>query len=393
MRVFASVLAAIGLTAGLAAGFAVARDNAGADEVTISQDQLRTGWDPNEPGLSPAVLRGGSFGELFSTAVTGQVYMQPLAVGGNVLVATEDDYVYSLNAETGAVNWRLSLGPSWPSSVVGCGDLTPDIGVTSTPVYDPSTGTLYLTAVVNDGTSLYAPNVDLVAVNAQAGTVEWKVPVQGAPVNDPSRPFDPLTERQRTSLLLLNGEVYMAFASYCDYTPYVGYVAGVNTTTHALTLWTDEAGITDDKAGVWMSDGGLMSDGTGRIFVSTGNGVSPAAGPGTSPPAELGDSVVRLGVQADGSLAARDFFSPANAPTLDTSDQDFGSGAPTALPFGTAAYPHLLVHAGKDGRVFLLNRDSLGGRGSTTDKPVSVSGPYRGQWGHPAVFAGSGGAD
>src|SRR5215471_1767291 len=313
VRAFVRILAAIALAAGLLTGIAAAVNKAGADEVTISQDQLRTGWDQHEPALSSKVLQGGTFGQLFSTAVSGQVYAQPLAIGGSLLVATEQNYVYSLNATTGAINWQLSLGPSWPSSVVGCEDLTPDIGVTSTPVYDPSTGTAYLTAVVNDGQSQNAPNVYLVAINVQAGTVDWKVSVQGAPVNAPSRTFNPMTERQRASLLLLNGEVYMAFASYCDFGSYVGYVAGVNTTTHALAMWTDESGSTDSQAGIWMGGGGLMSDGTGRIFVSTGNGVSPAPGPGTSPPGELGDSVVRLGVQPDGSLAAQDFFSPANA--------------------------------------------------------------------------------
>jgi hypothetical protein len=393
VRAFARILAAIALMAGVTAGIATAANKAGADEVTISQDQLRTGWDQHEPALSPQVLQGGTFGQLFSTAVSGQVYAQPLAIGGNLLVATETNHVYSLNAETGAINWQLSLGPSWSSSVVGCGDLTPDIGITSTPVYDPSTGTAYVTAVVNDGPSLYAPDVYLIAINVQAGTVAWKVPIQGAPVNDPTRPFNSLTERQRASLLLLNGEVYMAFASYCDFAPYVGYVAGVNTTTHALTMWSDESGLTDDQAGIWMSGGGLMSDGTGRIFVSTGNGVSPAAGPGTSPPRELGDSVVRLSVQSDGSLAAKDFFSPASAPSLDAHDKDFGSGGPVGLPFGTAAYPHLLVQAGKDGRVFLLNRDGLGGRTTSTDRVVSMTGPYLAQFGHPAAFAGSGGAN
>jgi Abnormal spindle-like microcephaly-assoc'd, ASPM-SPD-2-Hydin/PQQ-like domain len=374
-----------------------------ADEVTISQDQLRTGWDQNEPNLSPATLKGGTFGQLFATSVAGQVYAQPIVVtppagGQSVIVATEQDNVYSLNPETGAINWQLNLGPYWPSSVVGCGDLTPDIGVTSAPVYDPASGTVYLTAVVNDGPSLYEPHTYLVAINAQTGQRDWQVPVQGAPVNDPSRPFDPLTERQRAGLLLMpnsdgTASVYMAFASYCDYAPYVGYVAGVNTSTHALTLWSAEAGLTDNQGGIWLGGGGLMSDGSGRIFVTTGNGVSPAAGAGTNPPSELGDSVVRLGVQADGSLAAQDFFSPANAPALDAADRDFGSGGPVALPFGTSTYSHLLVQAGKDGRVFLLNRDGLGGRGATTDKPVSVSGPYAGQWGHPAAFAGTGGND
>jgi predicted lipoprotein with Yx(FWY)xxD motif len=397
MRTFARVFIVAGLVAGSLAGFVVVSGHARADEGTISQDQLRDGWDPNEPALSPATVGGGTFGQLFSTAVNGQVYAQPLVIGSSLVVATENDNVYSMNAQTGAINWSLSLGPAWPSSAVGCADLTPSIGITSTPVYDPATGTVYLTAVVNDGPNLYTPSVYLVAINAQQGTVEWKTPVKGAPVNDPSRPFDPLTERQRASLLLLGGEVYMAFGSYCDYSPYVGYVAGVNTATRSLTMWTTESGVTDNQAGIWMSGNGLMSDGPGRIFAATGNGVSPAAGKGTSPPAELGDSVVRLGVQPDSSLAAQDFFSPANAPTLDVQDRDLGSGGPVGLPFGTATYPHLLVQAGKDGRIFVLNRDALGGReqgAGGADNPVYVTPTaYNGQWGHPAAFAGSGGND
>lgn len=392
MRAGTCLLAVVLATAALGGIAHAAR----ADEDTISQNQLRDGWDPNEPGLSPAVVGSGSFGKLFSTAVNGQVYAQPLVVGGNVLVATENNWLYSLNGETGAVNWSLSLGPAWPSSVVGCGDLTPSIGNTSTPVYDPSTGTLYLTAVVNDGPSSSAPHIYLFAITAQTGAVAWKVPIQGTPTNDPDRPFNPLTERQRASLLLMNGSVYMGFGSYCDYAPYAGYVVGVSTTTKALTMWTDEAGVTDDQGGIWMGGSGLMSDGSGRIFVSTGNGVSPPPGPGTSPPPELGDAVVRLAVQQDGSLAAQDFFSPADAPTLDVDDQDWGSGGPVGLPFGTTTYPDLLVQAGKDGRVFLLNGNGLGGRETGpggTDNPVSMSGPYGGEWGHPAAFAGGNGAD
>jgi predicted lipoprotein with Yx(FWY)xxD motif len=364
------------------------------DEPTISVDGTRDGWDPNEPDLSPAVVAGGTFGQLFSTAVSGQIYAQPLAVGDSVIVATENDWVYSLNDETGAINWSLSLGKPWPNTVVGCEDLTPNIGITSTPVYDSSTGTVYVAAELNNAANAYAPDFDLFAINAAAGAVDWKTPVQGAPVNDPARPFDPLTERQRASLLLLGGAVYMGFASYCDYQPYVGYVAGVNTATHALTMWTDESGSTDSEGGIWQSGGGLMSDGAGRIFVATGNGVSPAPGPGTSPPGELGDSMVRLAVQPGGSLVAKDFFAPANAPVLAAHDQDFGSGGPIALPFGTSAHPHLLMEAGKDGRIFLLDRDNLGGRNSKTDHPVYVTPTaYPGQGGHPAAFAGSGGAD
>ncbi len=388
------ILAAVALVAGMTAGATGLAQIARGDEPTISADPLRDGWDPNEPDLSPAVVSGGAFGQLFSTAVSGQVYAQPLVASGSVIVATENDRVYSLNDETGAVNWSLSLGSPWPSNVVACGDVTPNLGVTSTPVYDPATGTVYVAAVLKNAANAYAPIVELFAINAASGTVDWTVPVQGAPVNEPTRPLDPLTERQRASLLLLNGAVYMGFGSYCDYQPYVGYVAGVNTATRALTMWTDESGITDSESGIWQAGGGLMSDGAGRIFAATGNGVSPAAGPGTSPPGELGDSVVRLGVQPGGSLAAQDFFSPNSAPSLDAHDKDFGSGGPVALPFGTSAHPHLLMQAGKDGRIFLLNLDSLGGRGSKTDKPVYVTPTaYKGQQGHPAAFAGSGGAD
>lgn len=388
------ILAVVALVAGTMAGTASLAQIAHGDEPTISTDQQRDAWDPNEPDLSPTVVAGGTFGQLFSTAINGQIYAQPLAVGDSVIVATETDRVYSLNSETGAVNWSLSLGKPWPSTVAGCEDLTPNTGITSTPVYDPSTGTVYVVAELNNAANAYAPSVDLFAVNAASGTVDWNVPVQGAPVNEPTRPFDPLTERQRASLLLLDGSVYMGFGSYCDQQPYVGYVAGVNTATHALTMWTDESGTTDSEGGIWQSGGGLMSDGTGRIFVATGNGVSPAAGPGTSPPGEVGDSVVRLGIQPGGSLVAKDFFAPVNAPVLAAHDQDFGSGGPVALPFGTSAHPHLLMEAGKDGRIFLLDRESLGGRGSKTDHPVYVTPiAYAGQGGHPAAFAGSGGAD
>lgn len=387
-----------GLVAGLVAGLAGGPGRlARADVITIKHDPLRTGWDPNEPALSPAEVSSATFGRLFSTSVVGQVYAQPLVAAGRVLVATEKNYVYSLNAVSGAQNWRLSLGRSWPSSAAKCGDLTPDVGVTSTPVYDPKTGTLYVTAVVNDGPSVLRPNVYLFAIDARRGKVNWRVRIQGAPVNDPKQRFNPFTARQRAGLLMLGGDVYIGFASYCDHGPYVGYVAGVNTGTHAVKLWSSEAGLPSGRAGIWQSGGGLMSDGPGRIFFATGNGRSPAIGPGMTPRTHLGDSVVRLARQPNGSLLMKDFFSPVNAPLLDQHDQDFGSGGPVGLPFGTSVYPHLLVQAGKDGRIFLLNRDSLGGRGDRpgqTDNAVYVTPvPYRGQFGHPAAFAGSGGND
>ncbi|HEY2316634.1 MAG TPA: choice-of-anchor D domain-containing protein [Streptosporangiaceae bacterium] len=370
-----------------------------ADEVTASQNDLRTGWDPAEPNLAPVSdggpVGGSDFGQLFKTHLNGQIYAQPIVVGNTLVVATETNHVYGLNAVTGAVEWSDSLGKPEPYTGTGCADIAPDVGITGAPVYDPATGAVYLVAVVDDGPSVSQPHVYTYALNAATGKVlpGWPAAIQGSPVNAPGDSFNPLAERERPGLLLLGDSVYMAFGSYCDYLPYAGYVAGVNTSTRHVTLWTDEAGLTDNQGGIWQGGSGLMSDGPGRILVSTGNGVSPPAGPGSSPPPELGDAVVRLDVASNGTLSAGDFFSPADAPTLDAQDLDLGSGGPVGLPFGTPADPDLLVQAGKDGRVLLLNRDNLGGRAQGsggTDDVVAQAGPFGGEWGQPAAFGPDG---
>jgi Abnormal spindle-like microcephaly-assoc'd, ASPM-SPD-2-Hydin len=371
---------------------AVHLQQAQADVVTASGNNLRDGWDSHEPNLSPTILKSGSFGQLFSAKVDGQVFAEPIVAGQTVIAATMNDWIYGLNAATGAVNWKLSLGTPFPTSTIKCDDATPNTGVMGTPVYDPSTGTVYVVAeVVPAGNDDFHPAFFLHALNAQTGAERpgWPVQIKGSPVNAPTKQFSAISQWQRPGLLLLGGNVYAGFGSHCDWEPFAGYIAGVNTTTKAESIWSDESGLTDTEGGIWQSGSGLMSDGTGRIFVATGNGVSPPAGPGSKPPGQLADSVVRLAIGAGGTLSAKDFFSPGNAPTLDATDGDLGSGGPVGLPFGTNADPHLLVQAGKDARVFLLNRDSLGGRKQGpkgADKVVAVAGPYRGQWGHPAAF-------
>ena len=370
-----------------------------ADDVTASYDPLRTGWDPTEPGLSPSAVSGSSFGQLFSTAVDGQVYAQPLVIGNTVVVSTENNWIYGLDAASGAVRWSRSLGPAWPASTTGCADLVPNLGNTSTGVYDPATGTVYLTTKVDDGPDALHPNWYLHAVAASTGAERpgWPVKIVGTPSNDPDHPFVGYDVNQRPGLLLLNGTVYMAFGSQCDYGTYVGWVVGVNTTNQATNIWSDEAGASSKEAGIWHGGGGIMSDGPGRFFVTTGNGVTAPDGPGDNPPKQLSQSVVRLGAAADGTISAKDFFSPSNAATLDRNDQDLGSGGPVALPsryFGTVDTPNLMVQIGKDGRLFLLNRDHLGGKSqgpAGTDDVVQTLGPYQGVWGHPAVYGGEGG--
>src|SRR5215470_11114357 len=318
------------------------------DVSLVSQNNLRNGWDPNEPTLTPAALQNGSFGRIFKTSLNGQVYAQPLVIGNTLVVATENDWVYGLNATTGAVLWKTSLGT--PYHITTCSNLTPNIGVTSTGVYDPSTNTVYELGLVKEISWQW----HLFGLNVSTGAIAFKRRIVGHPTNDSHLSFSALPQGQRAGLLLMNGWVYAAFASHCDHGSYAGYVAGWNVgsaaSTAKTTLWTDEADVSDEKGGIWQSGGGIMSDGPGRIFVTSGNGISPAPGPGNKPPGELAESVIRLAVNnTTGALSARDFFSPRNAPSLDASDIDYGAGGPTGLPFGTTTYPDEVMQAGKDG--------------------------------------------
>jgi hypothetical protein len=352
-----------------------------ASESTVAQDALRTGWDSHETGMGPLAVAG--FSQLFARHVTGQVYAQPLVIGSTVVVATEKNWVYGLDAATGAIKWSVSLGP--PYAITSCNDLAPDVGVTGGPVYDAGTGDVYVMAQIKPGkTPLYS----LFGINPGNGKITESLGVPLHPSNDSQLTFSGTNELARPGLLLLHGWVYAAFGSHCDHKPYVGYVAGVNVSSHARTLWSDETGTVDNQAGIWQGGGGLMSDGTGRIFFASGNGISPAPGAGKTPPGQLAESVVRLGLNAAGTLSAKDFFSPSNAPSLDAADTDWGAGGPAGLPLGTATYPNVLAQAGKDGRIFLLNRNNLGGRnGASNNGALSVTQAFNGEWGHPAVFA------
>lgn len=366
---------------------------------TAAVDNLRTSWDPAEPGLSPSAVLGSDFGQLFATQLNGQVYAQPLVLGNMVIANTENDWAYGLDASNGHIVWSRDLGPAWPAATVGCADLIPNIGSSATGTYDAATGTVYLTTKVNDGADAQHPTWYLHALDAATGAERagWPVPIVGTPANDPFHPFEAKDVNERPGLLLSGGVVYMAFGAQCDIGHYVGWVAGVDNVSRHINLWSDEAGASSRDSGIWQSGGGLVSDGPGRIFLATGNGVTAPDSPGSSPPQQLSQSVVRLGVDGNGAISAQDFFSPTDAAALDVNDADFGSGAPVALPdryFGTLAVPHLLVEIGKDGRLFLLNRDHLGGKGQGaghTNAVVQTLGPYKGVWGHPSVYGGEGG--
>jgi hypothetical protein len=369
-------------------------------EITNSGDDLRTGWYPDEPSITPQLVSGGTFGQLWSAPVEGQVYGQPLLDDGTLFVATEKNKVYGLDPTTGALKWSqpLSLGTPWNPNDIGCGDLTPSIGVTATPVIDPASNIAYLTHKTYVSGSSGPARWYMDAVDVATGTEEPGFPVQldGTAQNAPAQTFQATTELQRPGLLLMEGVVYAAFGSSCDIAPWQGWVFGVSTAGAVKARWVADA--SGNGAGIWQSGAGLTSDAPGSILLGTGNGGAPSTPtPGNTPPANLGESIVRLRVQADGTLKPTDFFAPFDAESLDSWDADFASGGVTGLPeayFGTLATPHLAVAVGKDGYVYLLNRDELGGIGqglSGADKVVQRIGPYGGVWSRPGVWPGEGG--
>ena len=361
-----------------------------ADDVTASQNLLRNGWDNSEPNLSPATVKTFSSAPRWNATVQGAIYAQPLVLGSTVIVATENDQVYGLDAGTGAVKWATSLGSPYAissdSTFKGCSDLVPNIGITGTPAYDSSTGHIFMFANIMTGG---APAYYMVEMDPTNGTVVSKTLISGHPSNDSSITFSAKYNMERPGVLVADGAVYGAFASHCDTKPYSGYVARVDisATPHAATLWSDESGVTNNQAGIWQAGGGIMSDGPGRIFLTSGNGVSPPKS--ASPGGQLAESVIRLAVNSNGTLAAHDFFSPANAPSLDASDTDYGAGGPVGVQFPIGSYNDTLAQIGKDGRIWLLNRNGLGGReqgSGGTDNALFVGKAYGGEWGHPAIF-------
>ena len=363
-----------------------------------SADDLRSGWYPNQPALHPAEVSSPSFQQLFDVTLDGQIYAQPLLFTGGLLIATENNHVYVLDPGTGATIVERVLEPPWQAADLGCGDLVPNVGITGTPVVDPSTNTAYLTTkTYASGTSGPAAHfihaLDLQTLAEQPG---FPVSIEGAADNVTGVTFDPTHQLQRTGLVLLGGTVYAGFGSHCGITPYKGWVFGIGTGGRIEARWSTEDRF-NDGAGVWQTGGAPLSDGPNTFIVSTGNGEGPPdPSPGNTPPDVLGESWVRLTVQGNGTLDATDFFSPRDAPMLNLMDGDFGSGGPMGLPdsMGTASVPHLGIGAGKQGYVYLLDRDDLGGfrQGpGGSDKVVQRLGPIGGVWSRSAAWPGEGG--
>ena len=351
----------------------------------MAADLGRTGFYPNQPALDPAVVGSPYFGQLFDATLDGQIYAQPLYANGGRAGRSppRTNHLYGLDAGDGrAPVDGGGVGTPFLASDLNCGDLTPSIGVTGTPAIDADSGTAYLLSKtyangVSGAAAWYAHAIDLASGAERDG---FPVAIAGAASNDAAHVFDPTQQHQRPGLLLMNGVVYAGFGAHCDEWPYAGWVVGISTRGFVQTMWTTESGAGNDSGGgIWQSGGGLVSDGDGQIIFATGNDWSSLPGPtaGHAPPGALGESIVRLSVQADGTLAATDFFSPTERDALNQGDTDLGSGAPAvALPAspGTAAHPNLLMPRPGGRRYFyLLDRDDLGGYQQAADRRRSAS--------------------
>lgn len=394
-----------------------------ASELTALYDSRRSGWDGNEPTLTPALLTSGQFGKVYETRIEGQAYAQPLVFGSDIIVATEANRVYAIDRVVGRVRWTRTLGVPAPSD---CYAASPQVGILSTPTIDGATGTVYAVARVCDGLSsdcicpppshpgfylralrkIYAgkgwhsgPSYLMYALRTTDGHIMdgWPVKISGHASNDVAANFDPRLALQRPALLLLDGAVYAGFGAFCGGYPIRGWVAGVNIKTRHVTLWTDEANTSEKSplAGIWGA-GGLLSDGPRSLLLATGDGVLPPPGEGGHHVSTLGNSVVRLTVQDDGSLLDRDHFTPADGKYLNDSDNDLGATAPVVLPegFTTQSHQKLLLQIDKIGNLYLLDARNLGGYRAGrdgTDNVVGQAGPLGPVYAHSAVWPGDGG--
>jgi hypothetical protein len=373
-------------------------------EVTGAADSLRTGWYSDEPSLAPASVTESAFGQVFKTQLKGAIFAQPLIANGTLVAVTEDDWAYGLDPVSGVVRWERKVGTPVNSSELGCPDLSPHIGITGTPVIDTASGVAYFVANSYLKGESGESGWYMHAVRLGSGEEVSGFPVQisGTADNIAGVTFVGNKQLQRPALLLMEGVVYAAFGSHCDFTPYSGLIAGVSTSGHLTTKWAAST----EGGSIWQSGGGLISDGAKQILFTTANANGtpgkgdPEKGPGNKPPeGKLGESVVRLQVQAEGHLKATEFFSPSNNKELDEIDLDLGSAAPIALPsqyFGTTADPNLLVQPSKTGELYLLNRSALGGMKQgpgETDLVIHEQGlgEYGGVWDGSAVWPGDGG--
>jgi Immunoglobulin I-set domain len=382
----------------------------GTDVTTYHNDMARTGQDLTETKLTQANVNSQTFGLLRNLAVDGKVdaeplYLSQLTVAGGVynvvFVATEHDSIYAFDSDTGAQLWKVSLLGSGetPSDNRGCGQVSPEIGVTSTPIIDRKAGAhgiLYAVAMSKKGSTyfqrLHALDVTTGA-ELEAGpiTIQATYPGNGAGSSGGQNVFDPKQYKERAALLLLNGVVYTSWASHCDINPYTAWIIGYDQTkltqTSVLNLTPN-----GNEGSIWQSGGGLAADPQGNIYALMANGTFDTALDANGFPSQqdYGNGFVKVSTSG-GALQVADYFNMSNTVNESGGDVDLGSGGAMVLPdlsFGAGSTLHLAVGAGKDGNVYVVDRNNMGKFSPSSNNVYQeLAGALpNGVWGVPAYF-------
>ncbi|HKV62852.1 MAG TPA: hypothetical protein VJO16_13115 [Candidatus Acidoferrum sp.] len=376
--------------------------------LTYHNNVSRDGTNTREFALTAANVNKSTFGKLFSCQADGAIYAQPLwipslpvaGVPRNVIVAaTQHESLYAFDADASPCTtlWHVSLidsahggtvgETSVPSAGTGAlvgagyGDISPEVGVTGTPVIDPATNTLYVVSKSINGSlqffqRLHAIDITTGIERTPPQNIDSSIAVPGTGDGSVSGSvaFDPRNESQRPGLVLTNGVVYVAWASHEDHDPYHGWVIGFNVSTltpvpnAVFNSTPNQVGtLSYSRGGIWMGGGAPAVDSSGNLFFITGNGTFDANTGGSN----YGDSVIKL--SASGGLSVADYFTPLDQASLDANDTDFGSGAATVLvDQPSSPVTHLLIGGGKQGNLFVLNRDNLGKFSSSANNVVQA---------------------
>jgi hypothetical protein len=375
--------------------------SSGVNVTTYHNDNARDGWYQAETVLTPQNVNATAFGKLTELPVDGKVDAQPLYVSGlsiagqthNVLiVVTENDSAYAFDPDSGTQLWKVSAVGTGetPSDDHGCGQITPNIGITDTPVIDRSqgpNGAVYFVAMSKDASSNYHQRLhalDLTTGAELAGSpseIQASFPGTGYGSTNGSQVFDPAQYAERVGLLLMNGQLYMAWTSHCDDDPYTGWIMAYNETTLQQTsvLNVTPNGPSTPHYGngegsVWMAGAGLAGDTQGNIYFLDANGSFDASLNANGFPAQgdFGNSFMKVSTTGN-MLAAADYFAAYNLQNESDADQDLGSGGAMLLPDlvdANGTTRHLAVGAGKDTNIYVVDRDNMGKWNASSNNAV-----------------------
>jgi Immunoglobulin domain len=385
----------------------------GIDVITYHYDNLRTGQNVNEKTLTPANVNQTKFGKLGSFNVDGHVDAQPLYLSNvampskgtkNALyVVTEHDSVYafdadSVNGSTSTVLWQSSMLASGETSSDdrGCGQVTPEIGITSTPVIDRTRNAIYLIAVSKTSGGNYIHRIH--ALNLTTGaelfggptTITATYPGAGANSSGGNVVFDPKQYNERPGLLQIGGTIYTTWGSHCDAGPYTSWAMSYSADTLQQTSVVDLVP-NGNEGGIWMAGTAPAADATGNIYFIVGNGDFGTTLDGSGFPANKNCGNCFAKISSSAPLTLLDYFTPLNTVSESNADTDFGSGGPLLLPDvvdSNGTTRHLAVGSGKDSIIYVVDRDNMGKFHSSQDNIYQqISGQISGGvWAKPSYF-------